>query len=85
MSYAHITIDGNTILDGDLGQWTHTPPASLAKYLTPNAQQQPGLNALLLAFATAAKTGQDITIDLTNRANGYTLTVDHTQVIEMAQ
>jgi hypothetical protein len=84
MSYAHITIDGNTILDGNLNQWTHKPPTELAKYLTPIAQHQPhatthqpGINALLLAFATAAKTGQDFIADLTNTPDGYTLTVSH--------
>jgi hypothetical protein len=85
MSYARITIDGDTILDTTLTQGQPAPPAELAKLLTPAARNQPGMNALLLAFATAAKQHQDITIDLTNRDTGYTLTVDHTHIIEAAQ
>lgn len=82
MSYARITIDGNTILDSNLTQGQPGPPAELAKLLTPAARNQPGMNAVLLAFATAAKQGQDITINLTNRAHGYTLTVDHTRILD---
>jgi hypothetical protein len=85
MSYAHITIDGHTILNTNLRPGQTAPPLELAKLLTPAARQQPGMNALLLAFATAAKTGQDITLNLTNRDTGYTLTVDHTRIIETAQ
>jgi hypothetical protein len=82
MSYARITIDGDTILNTNLSQSSPTPPTELAKLLTPAARNQPGMNALLLAFATAAKNRQDITLDLTNRDSGYTLTVDHQRVIE---
>jgi hypothetical protein len=82
MSYARITIDGDTILDTNLNQTSPTPPAELAKLLTPQARSQPGMNALLLAFATAAKNKQNITIDLTNHPHGYQLTVDHQHVIE---
>jgi hypothetical protein len=85
MSYARITIDGDTILNTNLSHTQPAPPTELAKLLTPAARNQPGMNALLLAFATAAKQGQDITINLCNRPGGYTLTVDHTRVIEMAQ
>jgi hypothetical protein len=85
MSYARITIDGNTILDTDLTPGQPAPPIELAKLLTPAARNQPGMNALLLAFATAAKQGQDIDLNLINRAGGYTLNVDHTRVIELAQ
>lgn len=82
MSYARITIDGDTILDTNLTHGQPAPPTELAKLLTPAARDQPGMNALLLAFATAAKQGQDITLDLRNRESGYTLNVDHTRIIE---
>lgn len=85
MSYARITIDGDTILNTNLSQSSPTPPTELAKLLTPHARNQPGMNALLLAFATAAKQNQDITLNLCNRDTGYTLTVDHQRVIDMAQ
>ena len=78
MSYAHIAIDGRTILDEDLSGSQHAPiPSELAKYLTPQTQQQPGMMALLLALATAVKSGQDFTANLRNRAGGYDLSVDY--------
>jgi hypothetical protein len=84
MSYARITIDGDTILDTNLSVGQQRPPTELVKLLTPQARNQPGMNALLLAFATAAKNGQDITLELRNRDSGYTLTVNHTRIIETA-
>jgi hypothetical protein len=85
MSYAHITIDGNTVLDGDLGQWRNKPPTEFAQYLAPGAQLQPGVMALLTAFGAAARAGQDITANLRNRPTGYDLTVDHGQITEAAR
>lgn len=77
MSYAHITVDGKTILDRDISNTQTAAPVEIAKYLTPGVPLQPGLIQLMSALGFAIKAGQDITANLRNRPTGYDLTVDH--------
>lgn len=83
MSYAHITIDGNTIIDRDgLSPTQPAAPQEITQLLKPGTTPQPGVLAVLSAFGFAIKAGQDITAHLRNRATGYDLTVDHARIIE---
>lgn len=77
MTRAHLTIDGNIVLNGDLGQYHAQPPESFAKYLTPGARNEPGMKELLVALADAAASNHDLTASLHRRESGFDLTVDH--------
>jgi hypothetical protein len=75
MPALHVTIDGKTVIDGDLGQWTTDPPAILREQLAGNVTPQPWMRCLLLLVATAAVGDQDVTVDIATRDNGWTLEV----------
>lgn len=75
MPHLHITIDDQTVLDGDLGEWTTNPPQLITEQLT-NPKPQPGMKALMLALTEAAIHNQPTHINLQNRPNGWTLQVD---------
>lgn len=80
MTYAHITIDNDVVLDGIIDPASPTPPGEIVKHLKPGTPDQPGMIAVLLALGAAVKTGRDITAHLTNRDSGYTLAVDVTSI-----
>lgn len=77
MPYAHITVDGRTLLNGDLGQWQTKPPAELAQHLKPGTPHQPGIRALLVALGDAVRMNKNTSIQLTNRDTGYDLKVNY--------
>lgn len=77
MAHARITIDGATLLDANLGEWTRTLPDILQQQLNPGAQPQPWMKALLLMVAEAAAGNQPFQADVTTRDNGWVLDVTH--------
>lgn len=76
MSRIRLTIDGDTIMDGDLGQWHNKPPESLTQHLNPAANPQPWAKAAMLAIVQAALEKRDVVIVVTTRDGGWTLDVD---------
>lgn len=76
MSRIRLTIDGDTIMDGDLGQWQNKPPESLTQHLDPTANLQPWAKAAMLAIVQAALEKRDTAITVTTRDRGWTLDVD---------
>ncbi|AIT14578.1 hypothetical protein SEA_TAPIOCA_69 [Mycobacterium phage Tapioca] len=77
MSHIRVTLDGNTIMDGDPGQWATKPPAIADLELRAASGNPEPWVQILTAFARAAVTGRNTTITATTRDNGWTLDVEH--------
>ena len=79
MTQMRITVDGDTWLDGDLGEWQEKPPEQFVKALQTPSAGTPGLRQLLTALAEAATQDKPTRLELTTRERGWTLTVEELQ------
>ncbi|SRX93574.1 hypothetical protein MSP7336_01813 [Mycobacterium shimoidei] len=76
MSNLHIVVDGDVLMDGDLGIWTQKPPAELLGHFRPGAKPQPWMKALMIAVAEAAVTNQPLRADVRTHPTGWSMTVE---------
>lgn len=72
-----ITVDGDTLMDADLGNWTQPKPQidqlnQLAASPTPPAWTRP----VMVMLAEAALRKRSLNIDITTRDSGWTMSVD---------
>lgn len=77
MSLLKVTIDGQTAMDGDLGEWSSNPPSLVTEVLKNNITPKPWMRCLMLVIAEAGMTGKDTTVDVTTSDNGWTINVGH--------
>lgn len=77
MATMRVTIDGQTVMDGDMGQWTTEPPAILTDQLKANSKPAPWMRALMLTMADAAMGEQAISVEVKTRADGWDYSVTH--------
>jgi len=75
MPLIHLVIDGKTVLNQHVSPTQTAPPADIVKYLTPGAQQQPGVLELLGIFGRAVKANHPLKAALTTTDSGYTIDV----------
>lgn len=78
MSQTTLIVDGETLLNQNLNQYTPQPPqflAQLAAHKTKNTKPQPHLQAALTAILHAIQTQQDTTITITTHTNGWNMEV----------
>lgn len=52
-SHMRIIVDGNTILNDELGDWERKPPEALAYMIRPGYMPKPWMKALLVVLADA--------------------------------
>lgn len=76
MATMRITIDGKTVMDGDIGQWTTNPPEMITDQLKAGAKPVPGIRALMLELAMCGASGQSLVVDLRTKARGKGFTLD---------
>lgn len=76
MARSVITVDGKTLLDADLYDWQQPSPEIL-KYIKPGAKPPTYMRAAIIALAEAAAQNQIITISVTTRDGGWTMSSDH--------
>lgn len=76
-----ITVDGKTIMDGDLGQWTTNPPDIIAEQLKANSRPTPWMRALMLTLADAAMSEKAMSVDVRTRADGWDFSVTERSVL----
>ncbi len=76
MTHMCIAVDDKIILDGDLGQWRHKPPAALANYIQPNGRKQPWVPALMAAILDATITNTPTAVQIKTHASGWTVSVE---------
>jgi hypothetical protein len=70
-----VTVDGQVIMDGDLGQWSTDPPELIKDQLRANARPAPWMRALMMTMADAAMGGQSISVDVKTRGDGWDFSV----------
>lgn len=70
-----LVIDGQTLLDHELGEWQNRPPESLAHLIKPGAQASPVLKTAMIALADALMANQPIHVEATTYPDGYDLKV----------
>jgi hypothetical protein len=71
-----ISIDGETLMDADVGQWTKEPPHGVNDLVTrATSSPQPWYPAILAALQNAILTDKHTTITVATRSDGWTLEV----------
>ena len=75
MAAITLTIDGEVVINGDLGDWDTNPPQILRDQLAAHAKPKPWMRCLLIALADAAMMQQDATLDVVTGDGTWTLSV----------
>lgn len=75
MTQLHVTIDGQTVINGDLGEWNSNPPEILREQLAANATPKPWMRCLLMVIADTAMSGADTTVVIATGSQGWTMEV----------
>ncbi len=71
MTHISVTVDDDTLMDGDVGEWLHVPPVLERHMKAPDPWSRP----LIMAFTDAAVRKRDTTITIATQPNGWTLAV----------
>ena len=75
MSSLRIVVDGETWMNGDLGEWQQTQPKQFMEALKNPRTARPGMMQLLTAMGECATSDKAYTLELTTTDNGeFTLT-----------
>lgn len=77
MSQLTITVDGDTVMDADPGDFTLNPPELVTDQLKANARPAVWMRAMAIVIADAAMSRCDTSINVTTRFNGWDLSVWH--------
>jgi len=81
VTHIKLTVDGQTLMDGDLGTWKRTPPTAIQHLLKPGKQPEPYLQAALGALLEASIKGTDAHIEATTTPTGWCVRVTHKQPV----
>ena len=75
MPSLHITVNGETWMNGDLGEWQQKQPEQFVQALKNPRAAQPGTMALLTAISECVTSDKAYSLELTTSDNGeFTLT-----------
>lgn len=75
MTSLRIIVNGETWMNGDLGEWQQKQPAQFVEALKNPRAAQPGMMQLLTAMGECATGTRDYTLELTTSDDGgFTLT-----------
>lgn len=75
MAHIRLTVNGTTVMDGDLGTWQQQPPQAVADMLRNGGNGKPWHRPLLMVLTDAAVRDQAIDITVTTGEGGYTLDI----------
>ena len=75
MTNLRVTLDGETVIDGDMGEWNANPPEILREQLAATSTPRPWMRCLLMVVANAALTGTDTEVVVRTSENRWTLEV----------
>lgn len=84
-SYLKVTIDGETVMDGDTGAWQQRQPEFIAQQLKNMASSgapAPYMRALMLVIAEAAMTKTYTEAEVKSFASGWNLQVKYAIELE---
>lgn len=77
-THIKMTVDGEVLMDGDLGTWKRNPPSTIQHLLKPGRKPEPYLQAALGALLEASLISRSTTIDVETVEHGWILKVQHT-------
>jgi len=84
MSKARITINGNIVMDANLGNWQAQPPEFLKKMVEPSGRPEPHIKAVGIVLADSLLTGHDVAIDvLTDDDGSWSMSVSQSLAIAL--
>lgn len=75
MAKTTIIVDGTTLLDRDIGEWTTSVP-ELADFVKPGIKPEPHMLAMLPLLTSALMRNEPFAVEITTRPGGFTLDVD---------
>jgi hypothetical protein len=75
VAHIRLTLDGDTLMDGDLGAWQQQPPEAVADMLRNGGRGEPWHRPTLMVIADADLRNKSATITITTSADGWTLDV----------
>lgn len=77
MATMRITVDGKTLMDGDLGQWSTEPPElkPIIDQVKTNPNPEPWMRDLITHVAHVGMGGQSRNIDVATMVDGYDMSV----------
>jgi hypothetical protein len=68
-----IVVDGVTLMNGPIGDFEKKPPEFVVESIKKGAKTAPWMKAVMVTMADAAIRQQDITLEVTTMATGWTL------------
>ena len=81
MAFLKVTIDDETVIDGDTGTWIEQPPEFIAKQmdaaLKSDVKPSPWMRALMLVVAETAMTDTATAVDVKTWDEGWSLTTNY--------
>jgi hypothetical protein len=75
MTHVKLTLNGDTLMDGDTGDWQRKPPTAIQHLIKPGKAAQPYLQAALGALVEATIKDVDTHIDCTTFPTGWNVRV----------
>jgi hypothetical protein len=75
VTHIRLTLNGDVLMDGDLGQWQRKPPTAIQHLLKPGGTKQPYLQAALSALVDASLRDVDTHIECTTMPTGWNVRV----------
>lgn len=85
MAYIKVLVDGETVIDGETGEWEQRTPDFIAKQLhdmtsNPNPPKpSPWMRAMMLVLAEAAMTDTHTEIEVKSWEAGWSLTTKYAE------
>lgn len=76
MSHIKVVINGEQMMDDNLGNWTARPPEFLKRMVTPGGPKpEPHILAIGVVISNAVLMGEDAAIDVTVDDGGWSMQV----------
>lgn len=75
MTHIKLTLNGDTLMDGDTGGWQRKPPSAIQHLIKPGKANKPYLQAALAAVVDATLRDVDTHIDCTTTSTGWNVRV----------
>jgi len=76
--HVRIVIDEKILFDDNLDVWKATPPDAFKDMLTPGAQPQQWMKAIMIVMADAAMTGQSVAMEVITGQDRWSMEVEKT-------
>lgn len=84
MTHVRVTVDGQRMMDDNLGNWEARPPEFLKRMVTPGGPKpEPHIIAIGLVISDAVLTGKDVAIDVQTADDSWTMAVQHSMAIAL--